>query len=1072
MSYRELQKQLKFLRKRGVLPKSFRLNQKKNVLLTTLNKHTNKSTRPKTRNKTLKRNIELKSQTLDALNGWESTRYTSNTKTLKGLFMATQKAIKEKKYKGAYITVFMKEKNTNNIKKLGLTRDVHKGITIKKFYTNTYDRFAKRINDILNGNLPGSDRYDGSNYQLVYDKFDIMKTSIVGNGIDDKLLFKCKEFENDGQCWKHVLEDIGLKTNNRDLSRYEDFRNFLIENNSKVLIYTNSFRLDEKRIDNIRKRKEQYFYYEKEKAEIPVRKLKEKDILLNKIHGRIEPWNKPKKNIIFDYENKHYGVCDKIKLDDIYIDDGDDVYKLNDKKQLILIKKAKQLNKTNGKKFEKKMEYIFFDYETIVDWDDHSVMKDYSLSFLVLNNGQLEKLNKLDLQKADKKTINKFVKDKIFNCVKFNSTDMLRDYIVKHQANTVFKLISFNGSNFDNFLLLEHLLKNKSEHWNAKNIFYNGTSLQNFSINGRHTLFDLRKHLVGSLARNCESFKVNSCAKTEFDHHHAQKLYDEGKLLDYMRNNEKLIEYNNYDVISLAILFYRYKQELINMPMTKTYGEKLCDHGTIGSIIYDIFKKHTEKKKYKFASSSRMKNRKLSDYHLTEQEYEDLQKYKIAGRVEMFNGAMEVFEKIVSLDVCSLYPYVLSILNVYYPYGKITRTSTYVKNKIGFYYCDVDQSNLKKNNLPNIYAEKTKTENKWDSDKKLDGYLLSTVMIKLLQDFNCKVDIKHGFYWEQKAKSCDMFGFLTEFMKKKNEQDVLKGKKDEKYNAVLRETLKLLMNSISGKVIEKLHLENTKETSVETYLKLLDSKNIEKITTINIIGDKVFTTFKQTVESRIHTQRPIFLGILCYDYAKDYMYRNCYSIIGLKDLLYTDTDAGKFRDKHMKRFLEHSNKTIVPHWKEIEKIDPRYKTHKLYDPNSKVFGSFENELSDNNYFCCVQKKAWCVYNDDKLVKWGFKGVSPTSLLLDHKLELNNFQLYQYAQDNKAKVLTYKDDDGNTPNIKKLFKRVLNDDEAYVLCQSFRKSVKNSKRASLDEQERFNELNNTISLRLTIKTIKK
>ena len=224
------------------------------------------------------------------------------------------------------------------------------------------------------------------------------------------------------------------------------------------------------------------------------------------------------------------------------------------------------------------------------------------------------------------------------------------------------------------------------------------------------------------------------------------------------------------------------------------------------------------------------------------------------------------------------------------------------------------------------------------------------------------------------------------------------------------------------------------------------------------------------MESKLHTQRPIFLGVLCYDYAKDYMYRNSYSIIGLKDLLYTDTDAAKFRDRHMERFLKHSNNTVVPHWEEVEKIDPRYKTHKLYSPNSKVFGSFENELSENNYFCCVQKKAWCVYNDDKLVKWGFKGVSNDSILLDSQFRYSDYEMYKYALNNQDKRLDYKDKDGNTPNIKKLFKQVLYKGGAYVLCQSFRKSVKNSKRALLDEDDRFNKFNNTISLGLMVKDI--
>jgi len=82
--------------------------------------------------------------------------------------------------------------------------------------------------------------------------------------------------------------------------------------------------------------------------------------------------------------------------------------------------------------------------------------------------------------------------------------------------------------------------------------------------------------------------------------------------------------------------------------------------------------------------------------------------------------------------------------------------------------------------------------------------------------FDSPVDYA-GFVFENKVKSCEMFRFLLEIMNKKNEQDSLKSSKTQKhlYNSALRETLKLLMNAISGKVIEGLHLEQTAVMSSE-----------------------------------------------------------------------------------------------------------------------------------------------------------------------------------------------------------------------------------------------------------------
>ena len=77
----------------------------------------------------------------------------------------------------------------------------------------------------------------------------------------------------------------------------------------------------------------------------------------------------------------------------------------------------------------------------------------------------------------------------------------------------------------------------------------------------------------------------------------------------------------------------------------------------------------------------------------------------------------------------------------------------YKKDKIGFYYCDIDQSNLKKSNLPNIYAFKTEIENNWGTNEILKDYLISNVMIDLLLKYNCKVTIKKGFYSLKRLRS-------------------------------------------------------------------------------------------------------------------------------------------------------------------------------------------------------------------------------------------------------------------------------------------------------------------------------
>ena len=56
----------------------------------------------------------------------------------------------------------------------------------------------------------------------------------------------------------------------------------------------------------------------------------------------------------------------------------------------------------------------------------------------------------------------------------------------------------------------------------------------------------------------------------------------------------------------------------------------------------------------------------------------------------------------------------------------------------------------------------------------------------------------------------------------------------------------------------------------------------------------------------------------------------------------------------------------VPHWDKVETYDARYKDHKMYNPNSKVFGGYEDEFecyNNINYF--LAKKHYAGFFDPK-----------------------------------------------------------------------------------------------------------
>lgn len=798
---------------------------------------------------------------------------------------------------------------------------------------------------------------------------------------------------------------------------------------------------------------------------------------------------------IYNSKTKHIDVVKNNTItipDNIYIEENTHIFIVENNKPKTLVTRNEVYDFVDFRpKNQNKVFYIFFDYETVVDWKMNNCMKEYSLSWFYLSHECIEGI----IQEDDMKSKDfEFDNENCFNEIGFDCSEKFIEWFNVFQVNKICKFVSYNGANFDNYFLLNAFLKYQETHKNTTNItnlLYSGNQLLNFKINGAHNMYDLHKHLMGSLKNNCKSFKIPAkYSKLECDHREIQCIYndDNDAFINTMKQKEALIDYNNNDVYSLACLFIKYYQSMSSIDgFDYLKGDKFCETGTIGSMIMKRARNMWEEDKIKLPK-------------LSFEQYNDVLKYKIAGRVEIFGGkSIKLNEEVVSLDVCSLYPYIMAIHKCYMPCGQVKEVDEYQGHDVmGFYYCDIDQRALKEHNLPNIYAEKTETENKWDSQEILKDYLITNVTIKLLKKYeNIGVvcDIKKGFVFTEKMRNIDLFKFLMPLMNIKNNEDTLKRDKDAKYNPALRECVKLLMNSVSGKVIEGLHSENIKMIqNAEDLLKLQSKEAQNKIKDINVInsvGENLFVSYKIDEETIINKQKPVYLGAFIYEYARSYMYENLLAVVGLDKCLYMDTDALKFRKADLAEWQLKCGNNIVNHWEEVEKVDKRYESHILFNDNSKVFGSLENELSENNVFYALQKKFWLTANikngEISYIKTRYKGISPSSLLLDNdckifetekdknKLNIQGLDLFNWIGKNNHLTIgsDYEENEGGFIGQQmKLFETLYNDREAVVLVDNMRRIVKNSLRSVKEEEtERYNIYNNRVQLNYMIKTIK-
>jgi hypothetical protein len=962
------------------------------------------------------------------------------------------------------------------------------GRTLPISYAKSYGDFERALEAINTKGLTGSDPLNENDYELLFQPFFITYTDTSAFSRSDDIIFKCEGINSMRKiCGYECLKKCGYdKSKPEELLTLENMMSVIQTNNLPINVVLNTIHLHAPHDEIL---------VGKEVEKVNIKNKKGFDVLTyrKRIYEGLplEPVycykvEDAQYTIIYDEVNKHFDISiGKLHYEDnIYLTMECKIMKgdrnLFTPKQIVINKLKKE------EMMEKEIEYLFFDYETIIDFDANTCMREYSVSILRMSDAELVQIEKDDVE--ERKDRIDILRKK--NCITFMGYDCSEQFIkwlVENQGNKKFVFVGFNNCNFDNIILLNALLKH-NEHlckldYKVSGVFYSGSSLLNFRINETHECFDIHKHLMGSLKNNCDSFKIKCCKKLEFSHDKAQQLHKENKLMEFIMTNEELKTYNEFDVLATAVLYQKYRIALNNISATQPYADKLFETKTIGGLIWKVFSDTKKQKKYELPK-------------LELAEYKDLQRCKIAGRVELFNGVQKVEERMVSTDVCSLYPYVMSIHNCYYPCGKIERVSSYRgADTIGFYYCDIDQSCLKGKNLPNIYALKTEISNEWGYDGVIENYLLSNVMIDLLLKYGCKVEIRNGFVFSDKKKSCDMFDFLLDFMKAKNEQDTFNKQKNPSYNPALRETLKLLMNSLSGKVIEGLHTEKT--TSVDSIKDFLEiEKKAQSINYINIVGEKVFLTYEVSEESLINDQRPIYLGVLIYDYAKRYMYEMSYSKVGKDKLLYTDTDASKFRQKDFEKWYDwvKEKKVKVPCWEEVYEVDARYKNHLIYDPNSKVFGSFEDELADyegDEYlFYCLEKKSWS-YSWAKKGEWKskfkFKGINGRSQMLTlneewidtcmkNKKEGGKELYYRIGDGRERDVYEYytanTDKNIEEGNVIKFFNQIYETGEAYVLCSSFRKIVKNTLHGvGVDDVNKFNNDFNRIKVCFQMKHLK-
>jgi hypothetical protein len=161
----------------------------------------------------------------------------------------------------------------------------------------------------------------------------------------------------------------------------------------------------------------------------------------------------------------------------------------------------------------------------------------------------------------------------------------------------------------------------------------------------------------------------------------------------------------------------------------------------------------------------------------------------------------------------------------------------------------------------------------------------------LINFYGGDVDVYNGYYFPE-CESGVFSKFIDPLMEIKNEQDRLKESGSPDYNPSYRELVKLLVNSVSGKVGQQ-NYTSTALVSKGHLRQLIDVSRVVDPIIVPIGGDTVVIHGKKP-ESDIYnpkTAKPVILSVLIYSYSRALVYSTLFQY----DVLYCDTDSGLFR---------------------------------------------------------------------------------------------------------------------------------------------------------------------------------
>jgi hypothetical protein len=566
---------------------------------------------------------------------------------------------------------------------------------------------------------------------------------------------------------------------------------------------------------------------------------------------------------------------------------------------------------------------IVYDYETT--YDVYGQLEPYSLGYYIFTPSHNSDFS----AEEPRVTLS-------YGATPHEVTQPLLDEIARAPDDVRYTLVSFNGCRFDHFLLARAAIESNM----LTGVFATaGGGLRTLLIGLRHSTLDLAKLIPGtSLANACASF-VTSPKKLEgFSHTLVQQARERGELQSWLHQNKAACNrYLALDVLSTASLFTKLRKAFIDTTACDilTHSGNALVYQTIGGIAW------------KYMTNV------CAIPRAVESQARDIQIRSgiVGGRTQVYRepGApaqpVRLDEPLRMVDFASLYPTVMAAVpknNIWpenfkwgcYPTGNtagepIEVTSEVAEELLTAGTVGLFEVTITRQPWPVIIPNRVEGEPlDWAHQTSVENPIktrITHIDLHLIRRA-CGADavqIHSALIWP--TTSNELFRpFVNALAALKDAEDVKKSAKDASYNPAMREVLKLLLNSASGKCAqnnydEQCVLATGAPAQLAAEAKMDQSKPIQYIpiggTSCLVLGSKPSeSVYKKTA-------KPSILAVLIYSYSRALVW----STLCQHNVLYSDTDSGLFRQADYERLRE-----------QFPQLDPKGR--------SKALGDLEEEL--------------------------------------------------------------------------------------------------------------------------------